>query len=248
MELIVVDSYQQLSERAAAAVAAEIKAKPAAVLGLATGSTPEGMYSELVKLNREGQVDFSRVTTFNLDEYAGLAPGHEQSYCYYMHRHLFNLVNIRPEQVNIPGCDPENVDQFCREYDQRIAAAGGIDLQVLGIGGNGHIGFNEPGAYLRVHTHLVNLTAETIAANSRFFHAVEEVPKQAISMGLGSIMLAKKIILLASGKAKAEAIARTVCGLIDTGLPASILQLHRDVTIIADREAAALIACRSRRS
>ncbi len=242
MELTIVDNYQEMSERAAALVVAAVETKPAAVLGLATGSTPEGMYARLVKLSREGKVDFSRVTTFNLDEYAGLAPEHEQSYFYYMHHHLFNLINIGPEQINMPGCDLENVEQFCLEYDQRIAAAGGIDLQVLGIGGNGHIGFNEPGNQLRVSTHLVDLTEDTILANSRFFKAVEEVPRQAVTMGLGSIMLAGKIVLLASGKAKAEAIARTVCGLVTTEVPASFLQLHRDVTIIADREAAALIS------
>jgi len=241
MKIIVVDSYREMSKRAAKLVAAEVEANPLAVLGLATGSTPEGMYAELVKLNREGKVDFSRVTTFNLDEYAGLAPEHDQSYYYYMHHHLFNQINVRPEQINMPSCDLEDVDQFCLEYDQRIAAAGGIDLQVLGIGGNGHIGFNEPGDQLRVHTHLVDLTEDTILANSRFFNSVEEVPKQAVTMGLGSIMLAGKIILLAAGKAKSEAIARTVCGLITTAIPASILQLHRDVTIIVDREAADLI-------
>jgi glucosamine-6-phosphate deaminase len=241
MELIIVESYREMSERAAMLVTAEIESKPTAVLGLATGSTPEGMYGRLVELNREGKVDFGRVNTFNLDEYAGLAPEHEQSYYYYMHYHLFNHINIRPEQINMPSCDLEDVDQFCREYDQRIAAAGGIDLQVLGIGGNGHIGFNEPGAQLRVHTHLVDLTEDTIQANSRFFNSVEEVPRQAVTMGLGSIMMANRIILLAAGKAKAEVIARTVCGLITTEIPASILQLHRAVTIIVDREAAALI-------
>ncbi|MBM4235366.1 MAG: glucosamine-6-phosphate deaminase [Firmicutes bacterium] len=242
MELIIVDNYQELSERAAMLIVAEVEAKPRAVLGLATGSTPEGMYAELVKLNSEGKVDFSGITTFNLDEYAGLAPEHEQSYYYYMRHHLFNQVKIRAEQINMPSCDLENVDQFCFEYDQRIAAAGGIDLQVLGIGGNGHIGFNEPGDQLRVPTHLVDLTEDTILANSRFFSSVEAVPKQAVTMGLGSIMLANKIILLAAGKAKAEAITRTVSGLITTSVPASILQLHRDVTIIVDREAAGLLS------
>jgi glucosamine-6-phosphate deaminase len=241
MELIIVDTHREMNERAAMEVVAAVGSKPAAVLGLATGSTPEGMYAQLVKLNRESKIDFGRVTTFNLDEYAGLAPEHEQSYYYYMHHHLFNHINIRPEQINMPSCDLENVDQFCLEYDRRIADAGGIDLQVLGIGGNGHIGFNEPGAQLRVHTHLVDLTEDTILANSRFFGSAAAVPRQAVTMGLGSIMLAKKIILLAAGKAKAEAIARTVCGLITTEIPASVLQLHRAVTIIVDREAAALI-------
>jgi glucosamine-6-phosphate deaminase len=241
MNIISADDYQILSLRAAAVVADEINHNPQAVIGLATGSTPEGMYAELVKMNRQKRVDFSRVITFNLDEYAGLSPEHEQSYYHYMHKNLFNNVNINPALVNMPTCEVSDIDRFCQEYDQRIAAAGGIDLQVLGIGGNGHIGFNEPGRQLRVQTHLVELTEETISANSRFFSSVEEVPKQAVTMGLGSIMLAKKILLLAVSKSKAEAIARTVCGLITTELPASILQLHRDVTLIVDREAGSLI-------
>jgi glucosamine-6-phosphate deaminase len=241
LELIITDNYRELSEKAAALVAAELKSNPAAVLGLATGSTPEGMYAELVKLNREKKIDFGRVTTFNLDEYAGLAPEHNQSYHYYMHYHLFSSVNIEPRRINMPTCAVENVEHFCLDYDQRIADAGGIDLQVLGIGGNGHIGFNEPADCLRVHTHLVDLTEETILANSRFFNTVEEVPKQAVTMGLGSIMLAGKILLLAAGRNKAEAIARTVCGLVTTDFPASVLQLHRDVTLLIDREAASLL-------
>ncbi len=240
MKLITVENYQELSDTAAQILAAEVAENPQAVLGLATGSTPEGMYARLVELNREGKIDFSKVTTFNLDEYAGLAPEHEQSYHYYMHYHLFNRINIRPEQINMPGCDLDHVKQFCLEYDQRIADAGGIDLQVLGIGGNGHIGFNEPGRLLSVHTHLIDLSEDTIRANSRFFSSAEEVPKQAVTMGLGSIMLAKKIILLASGKSKAEAIAQTVSGKVTTEVPASILQLHHNVTMIIDREAAAL--------
>ncbi len=241
MNLIIVEDYQELSLKAAEMVAAEISQNPQVVLGLATGSTPEGMYAELVKMNRHGQLDFSRVSTFNLDEYAGLDAEHEQSYHHYMYKHLFSHVNINHLQINMPTCEVSDLDHFCREYDQRIAAAGGIDLQVLGIGGNGHIGFNEPDHQLRVQTHLVDLTVETITANSRFFSSTEEVPKQAITMGLGSIMLAKKILLLAAGKNKAEAIAGSLSGLITTALPASLLQLHRDVTVIADREAACLI-------
>jgi glucosamine-6-phosphate deaminase len=241
LKLIIVDNYQELSERAAGVLATEVAVNPQAVLGLATGSTPEGMYAELVRMNREGKVNFSKVTTFNLDEYTGLAADHEQSYHYYMHNHLFNRVNIKPEQINMPTCELQDVDQFCLEYDQKIAAAGGIDLQVLGIGGNGHIGFNEPDQHLSVQTHLVDLTEDTILANSRFFNTAAEVPRQAITMGLGSIMFAKKILLLASGKSKAEAIARTVSGLVTTELPASLLQLHRDTIVIVDREAATLI-------
>lgn len=241
MKLIIVENYQELSKRAAAIVAAEIAAKPAIVLGLATGSTPEGMYAELAMLNHGQKIDFSKATTFNLDEYAGLAPDHEQSYHYYMHHHFFKRVNLRPDQTYLPTCELKDVEQFCRDYDQKIASVGGIDLQVLGIGNNGHIGFNEPDQYLKVSTHLVNLSADTIAANSRFFKSPAEVPRQAITMGLGSIMYAGKVLLLASGISKAEAVARSVNGLITTSHPASLLQLHRDFTLLADREAAALI-------
>ncbi len=241
MELIVTENYEELSEKAAEFVAAVLNGNPCAVLGLATGSTPEGLYAELVKLNQKRMVDFSKVTTFNLDEYNGLAPEHEQSYHYYMHHHLFSRVNINPQRINMPTCAVEDVEQFCLDYDRRITEAGGIDLQLLGIGSNGHIGFNEPGDNLKVHTHLVDLTEATIQANSRFFKSVDEVPKQAVTMGLGSIMLAGKILLLAAGKNKAEAIARTTCGVVTTELPASFLQLHRDVTLLVDRDAASLI-------
>lgn len=243
MKILVVDDYDRLSARAAGIVASQVILKNDAVLGLATGSTPEGMYRELAEMSREGKVDFSGVVTFNLDEYAGLAPGHPQSYHHYMHRNFFDHVNIPPGNINIPSvtAGDKDMNAFCREYDERITAAGGIDLQVLGIGVNGHIGFNEPDQFLNVGTYLVDLSKETIEANSRFFDTVEEVPRRAITMGMGSIMRAGRILLLAGGKNKAAAIRDTVSGKITTGVPASFLQLHREVTIIVDREAAALL-------
>jgi glucosamine-6-phosphate deaminase len=241
MQIIVADDYSELSERAAGIVATVVKEKDGAVLGLATGSTPEGMYARLIQLYREGEVDFSKTVTFNLDEYAGLPPEHEQSYHYFMHRHFFDHVNISPESINIPQCpDPENPGQ-CSNYDRRVKVAGGINLQVLGIGINGHIGFNEPGQYLQAQTHLAELSEETIEANSRFFKSPREVPRKAVTMGMGSIMHADKILLLACGSSKAKAIKTMCSGKITTGLPASLLQLHRNVIVLVDREAAALI-------
>lgn len=241
MKTIIVENYQELSERAAVLVADEIKNNKQAVLGLATGSTPEGMYARLVKMFQLGTVDFSGVVTFNLDEYAGLSPDHLQSYHYYMQHHLFDHINITQENTYIPCCDDRDVSEFCREYDHAISEAGGIDLQILGIGGNGHIGFNEPGRSLSVYTHLVELTEDTIKANSRFFNNPQEVPRQAITMGMGSILQAAKILLLASGEEKAGAVQQMGSGIISTELPASLLQLHRDVTVVIDREAADLI-------
>lgn len=241
MKIHIVEDYEQLSLKAAAIVASQVILKNNAVLGLATGSTPEGMYRQLVQLNREGIVDFSEVVTFNLDEYLGLSPDHPQSYYHFMHHHLFNHVNIAAQNIHIPSGQPENLEQFCLAYDQKIADAGGIDLQVLGIGGNGHIGFNEPDRYLKMQTNIVDLTEETIEANSRFFDTPGEVPRQAVTMGMGSIMSAQRILLLASGKSKAAVIKETFSGKITTGIPASFLQLHREVIMILDKEAASLL-------
>ena len=239
MKIIVTETYKELSLQAASLVAEEIKRCKNLVLGLATGSTPEGMYAELVNKYRAGTLDFSGVVTFNLDEYVSLEPGHPQSYYYYMRRHLFDHVNVTPENINIPSGCTTDLESECRAYDAMIVKAGGIDLQVLGIGANGHIGFNEPDSSLKVQTHCVNLTEETVAANSRFFETPQQVPRKAITMGVGSIMKAAKIVLLASGSGKAEAIRQTTAGAVTTSVPASILQMHRDVTIIVDREAAA---------
>ncbi len=241
MKVHIVEDYHKLSMKAADIVASQVILKNNSVLGLATGSTPEGMYRQLVEMNREGRVDFSEVVTFNLDEYLGLSPEHPQSYYHFMHHHLFNHVNIRAQNVHIPSGIGKEMAAFCLAYDEEIAGAGGIDLQVLGIGGNGHIGFNEPDRHLKVQTNIVDLTEETIEANSRFFDTLDEVPRQAVTMGMGSIMLAKKILLLASGKSKAPVIKETVSGKITTEIPASFLQLHREVILILDKEAASLL-------
>lgn len=241
MNIIIAENYQDLSEKAAGIVAEEVKRNQHAVLGLATGSTPEGMYAQLVKMFNEKKVDFNSVVTFNLDEYACLSPEHAQSYHYYMHQHFFEHVNVRDENIHIPCYNDKNIADSYLEYDRIISEAGGIDLQVLGIGGNGHIGFNEPNNYLHTRTHLIDLSEDTLEANSRFFDSPEEVPRQAVTMGMGSIMDALKIILLASGKNKARAVQGMCTGKITTSLPASLLQLHRDITLLVDKEAASLL-------
>ena len=241
MIIHIVDDYQQLSAKAALIVASQVILKNNSVLGLATGSTPEGMYKQLVQMHREGTVDFSRVITFNLDEYLGFFPEHPQSYHYYMHHHSFNHIKVSPQNIHIPLGQAQNVNEMCLEYDRKIAETGGIDLQVLGIGANGHIGFNEPNPLLNLQTHIIDLTQDTIEANSRFFAAPEEVPRQAVTMGMGSIMKARRIMLLASGANKALAIKETLSGRITTEMPASFLQLHPEVIFILDREAAALL-------
>ncbi len=237
MRIHILDNYDEMSTKAAAIVASQIILKPDSVLGLATGSTPLGMYAQLVEMHKKNRVDFREVKTFNLDEYLGLAPDHLQSYNYYMFENFFNHVNIRPENINIPPGNPENIDRACLSYDRAIKEAREIDLQVLGVGINGHIGFNEPDFKLKTETHVVNLTPETIETNSRFFDSVEDVPRRAISMGMGSIMKANKILLMASGKSKAEVIKKTVSGEITTEVPASLLQLHPEVILVLDREA-----------
>lgn len=241
MIIHVFENYRQMSIKAASIVSSQIILKNNSVLGLATGSTPEGMYRELVQVHREGLVDYSGVTAFNLDEYLGLSPDHSRSYHYYMHQNLFNHVNVSPENIHIPTGEETGAEEFCREYDRKINDAGGIDIQVLGIGVNGHIGFNEPATKLKKHTHIVNLTEETIEANSRFFDCADEVPRRAVTMGMGSIMHARRILLLAAGENKARAIKETVSGNISTEVPASLLQLHRNVVVILDKAAASLL-------
>ena len=238
MNIIVVKDYNEMSYEAAQLIAQQITKKRNSVLGLATGSTPNGMYKELINLNQEDKVDFSKVITFNLDEYYGLSPKHPQSYCFFMWNKFFKYVNIRKENIHLLNGITENIDKECKQYEALIKKSGRIDLQVLGIGNNGHIGFNEPDISLNARTHLVNLTAKTIRTNSRFFNTAQEVPKQAITMGIGTIMRARKIILLANGKRKARAIERTINSPITTKVPASVLQLHNDVTIMVDQEAA----------
>ncbi|MBU3100224.1 MULTISPECIES: glucosamine-6-phosphate deaminase [Clostridium] len=241
MRIIVVDNYEEMSKRAALMVASQVTLKPDSVIGLATGDTPLGMYEELVKLYNKKEVDFKEVRTFNLDEYHGLDRENSQSYYSYMTRNLFDKVDISKNNINMPDGMAKDVNASCVLYESKIKTLGGIDMQVLGIGGNGHIGFNEPNVNFEAQTHLVNLDEQTIEANSRFFKSIEEVPVKAISMGIKTIMNSKKIILLANGLNKAEVIEKAVNGKINPSIPASILQLHNDVTIIIDKEAASLL-------
>jgi glucosamine-6-phosphate isomerase len=241
MKVIIAKNYDEMSKIAADLMVEIVQAKPNCVLGLATGSTPVGMYKKLIEYNHENKVDFSKVKSFNLDEYLGLSKDHPQSYRYFMNNNLFDHINIDINNTLVPNGMSSNIEEECSSYDNRIAAAGGIDVQLLGIGNNGHIGFNEPSQTLHVCCHVTELTEDTIQANSRFFNDISEVPTKAITMGLGGIMKAKKIILLASGSSKANIISKLVEGKINTLIPASILQVHPDVVVIADEAAAALI-------
>jgi glucosamine-6-phosphate deaminase len=241
MRIIVEKDYHAMSKKAALMVASQITLKPNSNLGLATGGTPLAMYDKLIEMYREDEIDFSEVQSFNLDEYCGLKADHPNSYHYYMNDNFFNEINIKKENINIPNGDAEDFNQECRSYEESIKKAGGIELQILGIGSNGHIGFNEPAESLNVATEVVDLTEETIEANSRYFESKEEVPKKAISMGMATILKAERIVLMASGKNKAEAIKKAVSGKISTQEPASLLQTHPQTTIILDREAASLI-------
>ncbi len=238
MRIIVVDNYDEMSKKAALMIASQVMLKPNCVLGLATGDTPLGMYKELIKLYNKKEVDFNEVRTFNLDEYYGINKENPQSYYNYMITNLFNSINVAGENINMPDGMAKDIDASCKGYENKIKVLGGIDMQVLGIGGNGHIGFNEPNVNFEAETHLVHLEEETIEANSRFFKTIKDVPVKAISMGIKTIMNSKKIILLANGINKAEAIERAVNGKINPNIPASILQLHNDVTMIIDKEAA----------
>ena len=211
--------------------------KPDSVLGLATGSSPIGTYDQLVDWYHKGDVDFSAVRTVNLDEYRGLTRENEQSYYYFMHKHLFDRVNIVKENTHVPNGMAEDEEKECVEYEKLIASLGGVDIQLLGIGRNGHIGFNEPDNSFAARTHCVNLTESTIDANKRFFASADEVPKQAYTMGIGTIMRARKILLIANGEDKAEAVVKALYGSITPEVPASVLQLHQDVTIVADKAA-----------
>jgi glucosamine-6-phosphate deaminase len=244
MEVIVKRDYEQMSKAAAQIVVDVLNTKPNAVLGMATGSTPLGLYQELVRLHREQQLDFSRVTTFNLDEYVGLPVNHPQSYHYFMHEHFFQHVNIPRQNINIPSGTTSNYPAFCEWYEQRIADCGGIDLQILGIGSDGHIAFNEPGSSLSSRTRLKTLSKQTIDDNARFFEHREDVPVYAITMGVGTILDARTLVLVASGKAKARAIAQAVEGPVTSMITASAIQLHRDATVITDDEAGAELTMR----
>ncbi len=244
MEVVIKRDYEQMSKAAAQLVVDVLNTKPNAVLGMATGSTPLGLYQELVRLYKAGHVDFSRVTTFNLDEYVGLPANHPQSYHYFMREHFFQHVNIPQHNINIPSGTTSNYPAFCQWYEGRIAECGGIDLQILGIGSDGHIAFNEPGSSLSSRTRLKTLSKQTIDDNARFFERRESVPVYAITMGVGTILDARRLVLVASGKTKAKAIAHAVEGPVTSMVTASAIQLHRDATVIVDGEAAAGLTMR----
>ena len=232
MNYIEVDNYDELSRKAAAIIASQIILNPKSVLGLATGSSPLGTYECLIKAYENNDIDFSKVISVNLDEYVGLKGDDDQSYRYFMDKNLFSKINIRRENTFVPNGCAEDFCKECKDYDERIERLGGIDIQLLGIGLDGHIGFNEPDEAFTKETHLVDLDESTIEANSRFFASIEDVPKKAITMGMGGIMNAKKVLLIANGKNKEEIVHKAFFGPITPKIPASILQLHNDVTVI----------------
>lgn len=242
MKIIATDSYYQMSRTAANLISAQVIMKPNCVLGLATGSTPIGTYEQLIRWYEKGDLDFSQVTTINLDEYKGLAPDNTQSYRYFMNQNFFDSINIRKECTHVPdGLEPDSA-KACRDYNQIITDCGGIDLQLLGLGLNGHIGFNEPGAAFEKETHCVDLSESTIQANSRFFASLDLVPRQAYTMGIKTIMQAKKIVIVVNGSKKAQIVKDAFFGPITPKVPASVLQLHNDVTLVGDKEALSLIS------
>ncbi len=231
--------YNAVSRRAASIIAAQVVSKPDCVLGLATGSTPVGAYQQLVKWYEQGDLSFAQVRSVNLDEYCGLAPGHDQSYRYFMQANLFDHVDIAAGNTNVPSGLAADPAEECRRYEAAVAALGYADLQLLGLGRNGHIGFNEPCDEFPLATHLVDLTPSTIEANARFFASAGDVPKQALTMGIGTIMKARKILVVANGADKADAVAKAFAGPVTPSMPASILRLHPDVTLVGDGSALA---------
>ncbi|MBP3338528.1 MAG: glucosamine-6-phosphate deaminase [Lachnospiraceae bacterium] len=240
MIIIKTKNYEELSKKAADIIGSLVVLKPNAVLGLATGSTPVGTYKQLIKGYEEGTYDFSQIKSVNLDEYKGLPGDHDQSYRYFMNTNLFDHINIDKNNTNVPKGIVDDGEAECERYNQLIKDLGGIDLQLLGIGGNAHIGFNEPCDEFVKGTHLVTLEEGTREANARFFSSIDEVPTQAYTMGIQNIMSAKKVLLLANGKAKAQAVYDTCFGPVKPQVPASILQLHEDCIVIADEDALSL--------
>lgn len=238
MQVNIYENMQQVGIAAAALIAEQLIRKPDSVLGLATGSTPIPMYKELIRLCKEGVVDFSHARSFNLDEYCKLPVEHECSYHSFMRAQLFDDINIKPQNARVPDGNAEDSEAECREYDAAIEQAGGMDIQVLGIGRNGHIGFNEPNDRFIYGCHIVELTKSTIEANRRFFESEDDVPRRAISLGVGAIMRSRRVLLLATGESKAEAIRRTVMGDIDPQTQSTILRLHSDAILLLDRAAA----------
>lgn len=226
--------YQGMSRRAANIISAHVILKPNCVLGLATGSTPVGAYKQLIEWYKKGDLSFAETMSVNLDEYKGLAPSHAQSYRYFMQFNLFDHIDIKPENTHVPNGLVADAEAECRRYNQVIRDLGGIELQLLGLGHNGHIGFNEPDQAFELETHVVDLTESTIEANKRFFAREEDVPRQALTMGIKNIMQAKKILVVASGEDKADIVLRAFTGPVTPQVPASILQLHPDVTLVCD--------------
>ncbi|MBL1211924.1 MAG: glucosamine-6-phosphate deaminase [Ignavibacteriae bacterium] len=241
MLVIVKENYESMSAEAAKIIANRMRRKPNLVLGLATGSTPLGLYKELIRMHKNEGLDFSTVTTFNLDEYVGLPPSHDQSYDYFMQQNFFKEININPRYVHVPQGMTKDVNAFCEWYEKRIVEFGGIDLQILGIGGNGHIAFNEPGCSLGSRTRIKTLTEKTRNDNARFFSSMDEVPKYAITMGVGTIMDAKELLLVANKSNKAKAVKAAVEGPVTATCPASIIQMHRNTFVVLDKESSALL-------
>ncbi len=241
MKLVEVLDYEALSLHAAAIIANQVRNKPNSVLGLATGSTPLGCYKELVRQHQEEGLDFSQITTFNLDEYYGLAPNHRNSYRHYMNHYFFNHINIDKNRTHIPSGIPQDLIAECRDYDQRASDIGGMDCQILGLGSTGHIAFNEPSPSFEPFTRLVDLDELTIQANGHYFKIENTIPRQAITVGMRFILNSRAILLLVSSDKKAQALERTLNGTVDPMVPASILQLHPNVTVIADKEALSML-------
>lgn len=238
MKVIITKTPEDMGKKAAEMIAAEMERHPTPVLGLATGSTPVTCYKELIRMHKKEGLDFSTTVTFNLDEYVGLKPDHDQSYRCFMNTNLFDHININKKSTHVPDGMAKNIDVFCGEYEDMICEIGGIHIQLLGIGGNGHIAFNEPGSSLACRTKKTSLTQKTIEDNARFFKRKEDVPTKAVTMGIGTIMDAQRIILLASGANKADAVAQALEGPVTARVPASALQLHPDVTYIITKDAA----------
>jgi len=241
MRIIRTKNYDDMSRKAATIIAAQVVIKPDCVLGLATGGTPVGTYKNIVEWYNNGDLDFSEVTSVNLDEYRGLPIEHPESYWSFMHRNLFDHVNMKPENINLPDGRNMDAEAECARYDAVIESVGGVDLQLLGIGHDGHIGFNEPSDAFDLGTHCVQLTEETIDANQRFFESRDEVPREAYTMGTRTIMNARKVLMVVSGKDKAEIVKKAFFGPVTPQVPASILQMHPDFTLVADEDALSLV-------
>lgn len=241
MNVLIYDNEEQIGIAAGNYMCGQVLQKPDSILGLATGSTPLKPYSQMIELYKKGIVDFSKVTTFNLDEYVNLDVNDKNSYHSFMHENLFDHINIPEENINFLDGNAEDPEEECRRYEKKIKAEGGIDIQLLGIGSNGHIAFNEPADCFQRWSHVVTLKESTVKDNSRFFKSIEEVPTQAVTMGIGSIMQAKKILIIAIGENKAKAIKQLIDGNVTPMCPASVLQFHKDVTLMLDKAAASLI-------